>query len=377
MQGRTKVLYLITKSNFGGAQRYVFDMATHIDSERFDVVVAAGGSGILMEKLASAGIRTISIPHLDRDIAILSDILAFWGVVRLLAREKPAVLHLNSSKIGALGALAGLICRVPRIIFTAHGWAFKESRSFVAKMVIKTINWFTIALSHHTIAVSEQMKKEIVRWPFVASKTTVIHNGLAAEPLDRDVARQFLENRDGRLEAASPLIGTVAELHPIKGLSYAISAIAQLRKRGVHATFAIIGEGEELRTLERQISELHLEDRVFLLGFIADAGKYLKAFDLFTMPSLYEGLNFSVLEAGAAALPVVASRVGGLPEIITDGVTGLLVSPRDALGLANALQSLIEHTDDRARLGAALRERVARDFSLRTMVQETTALYAD
>lgn len=379
MEKRTKVLFLITKSNWGGAQRYVFDLATNVPKEQFDVAVAAGGRGILLTRLESAGIRTISIRHLERDVTFFSDIRAFVNIARIISREKPDVLHLNSSKIGALGALIGRIYGVKTIIFTAHGWAFAEDRNALSKILIKAINWFTILLAHHSIAISARMKKEMASFPGVDSKVVVIHNGLQAfKLLSRDAANlAFMSIMNGLAERMNTSrIGTIAELHPIKGLSYAVEAIAKLRDRGIAVTFIIIGEGEERARLEHKIKELRLENSVSLLGFLPDAERYLKAFDIFVMSSLYEGLNFSVLEAGLAELPVVASNVGGMPEIIEDNVSGTLVPARDSSALADALKKLIDSPSDRAELGAQLAERVRRDFSLDEMIRRTIALYA-
>lgn len=371
VERRKKVLFLITKSEpFGGAQRYVYDLATHVPSEQFDIAVAAGGKGLLLEKLQAAGVRTIPIPSLQRDISMFAEVRAFFEVFAIIRREKPDVLHLNSSKAGALGALAGRLCGVRRIIFTAHGWAFEENRTFLSRILIKVASWVTILLCHNTIAISETMRRAMHALPGTRG-IRVIHNGLSpVVTLPCEEARAFLAQKG--IAADGPIIGAIAELHHIKGLEYAIQALGT---SSISASFVVFGEGDEREKLEALVREYGLQEKVFFLGFVPDAAKYLSAFDIFTLPSLYEGLGFAVLEAGSAGLPVVATRVGGIPEIIEDSESGILVSPRNATELAQAFETLIENTALRERYGTALQERVHTHFSLERMLEETVALY--
>ncbi|MFZ2886379.1 MAG: glycosyltransferase family 4 protein [Minisyncoccia bacterium] len=372
MGTRKKVLFLITKSNFGGAQRYVYDLATNMP-QGFEAVVAAGGNGLLLERLKAANIRTVPILGLGRDVRLFSDLRAFFDVLSIVRRERPDILHLNSSKVGALGALAGRLCGVKRIIFTAHGWAFEEDRARLVRTLIKAISWFTILLSHQTIAVSEKMRDEMRRLPGTRS-IRVIHNGIApTRLLPREEAQHFFAEHG--IPTDRILVGTIAELHPIKDLDYAIEAIARLRDRGMEMAFIIMGDGEEREKLTRLVQERDLNGSVFFLGFVPDAARYLAGLDVFTMTSLYEGLNFAILEAGAAGLPVVATHVGGIPEIIENGVTGILVPARDPSAISTAVHSLLTEDKLRERYGVALAERVHAHFSLQEMVDTTTALY--
>jgi glycosyltransferase involved in cell wall biosynthesis len=370
MERKKKALYIVTKSNFGGTQRYVYDLATNLSPERFEPVVAAGGNGILFKKLKAAGVRTIPLPHLGRDVSLIADIRSFFDILSLLRSEKPDVLHLNSSKIGALGALAGRLFFVPRIIFTAHGWAFNEDRSLLSRLVIKGIAWLTMMLSHETIAVSESMRRNVANLPGTR-RIKVIRNGIdPVELLPELDAKMFLVTHG--IPADRPIVGTLAELHPIKGLRYAIEAIERLRERGLTASLVIFGEGEQRAELEECAQKSGVSDSVFFLGFVPDASSYLSGLDVFILSSLSEGLSYAILEAGSASLPVTASRVGGIPEVVEDGVSGILVPPQNPTALAQAIAALLE---DGERYGAALSKRIATEFSLERMSAETTALY--
>jgi glycosyltransferase involved in cell wall biosynthesis len=178
---KLKIFYLITKSNFGGAQRYVFDLATAMQARGHDVVVGFGGNGLLAEKLSDAGIRTVSIDGLERDIRAVGDLRTFFKLLDLFSEENPDIIHLNSSKMGGLGAVAARLWngvvhveqvvtgyrRSARIIFTGHGWAFNEERSDLSRFLIGITHWATIALAHKTITVSKRTRKQVISLPLV------------------------------------------------------------------------------------------------------------------------------------------------------------------------------------------------------------------
>jgi glycosyltransferase involved in cell wall biosynthesis len=170
-------------------------------------------------------------------------------------------------------------------------------------------------------------------------------------------------------------IGTVAELHPVKGLPYAIEAIKILHEKHPMLRYLILGDGQKREALQKQITESGLEHTVFLLGRVQEAPLYGRAYDIFLLPSLSEAFGIALLEAGLARLPVVATTVGGIPEIIQNGETGLLVPPKNPGAIATATESLLMDKFLRERLGDALQERVQKEFSIERLVRDTFALY--
>ena len=200
-----KILYGITKSNFGGAQRYVFDLATEAKKAGHNVVVLVGGNGPLIQKLEAEKIRVIIIPGFGRDMDLLGDVSRLLFIIKTVRNEKFDVFHTNSSKMGGLGNLAARCAGVKKIIFTAHGWAFNEPRSMWQKSIIKFFVWLTILLSHKSICVSEKTINDVVGWPFIKNKLVLIYNG---------ISRFNLTQR----EDTSFTIGAISELHRIKGL---------------------------------------------------------------------------------------------------------------------------------------------------------------
>ncbi len=377
MEKKKKILYVITKSNWGGAQRYVYDLATHLPADRYEVSVALGGGGLLRERLYSQGIRVLELHSLERDMG-MGDFSAFLELYRLIRHECPDIIHLNSSKVGILGSLAGRILRVPAIIFTAHGWAHTEDRPLISRILIKALHMITVYLCHHVITVSKKTRKQIGILGIVPRRVRVIYNGIdSVKFLERIQARESLEEKTGA-KKEGVWIGILAELHPNKGLRYAVEAAAQLRRKGEEQfSMIIIGEGEERDALEKLIHEFSLENHVFLVGFLKDASHYLTAFDIFLLPSVKEGFPYSLLEAVAAGLGTIASDVGGVRELIVHNQTGIVVEPRSVDALVRALIILVRNPGRCRRLGESLRDRMKVHFTLERMLAETTVLYRE
>lgn len=376
-QNKTKVLFVITKSNFGGAQKYVYDLATSMSKDKFDVAVALGGSGLLIHKLNEKGIRVLPIPSLVRDVNTANDLSSFFELLSIFRNERPDIIHLNSAKAGGVGAFAARLARVPKIIFTAHGWAFNEKRSRLQHLIIKFFSWITVLLSHKTIAVSDAVKNDTRNWPLIGNKIVVIKNGIKEpEFYTKDDAREklfALANTTFTPDAF--IVGTIAELHKSKGLQYAIEAFAKLAQKDQNMRYFVLGSGDEKQRLDALVRHYGLQERVFLLGFVEDAARFLMAFDVFILPSTTEALGLVLLEAGHASIPIVASNVGGIPEIVEDGKTGILVQPRDSRGLADAIKKIFESPIMRTSLGAELHKKVVNDFSSEKTLSTTLALY--
>ena len=390
---KLKILYLITKSNFGGAQRYVYDLATSMQALGHDVVVSFGGNGTLAMKLVDAHVRTVPIPLLDRDMNPVNDIRTFFRLLDLYSEESPDVVHLNSSKIGGLGALAARVYNAwtwtrnifgkgekeMRIIFTGHGWSFNEERPDWQRFLIGCAHWLTIELTHKTIAVSRKTREQISKLPLIGHKLVVVYNGVGETTLqqkDEALQKIFGTSKDEWLTANPLIIGTLAELHKNKGLAYAIEGLAILKKQTqVPYIFVVLGEGEEHTHLDALVTQLGLGHVVYLAGYKEGGGELLSAFDIFLLPSITEGLPYVILEAGNAGLPVVSTSVGGIPEIIDDMQSGILIQSRNAGEVARAISYMIEHPKRRAQFGIAIKARIKGRFDLSTMLKETLTVY--
>lgn len=330
-----------------------------------------GEGGVLVEKLKKENIRVIEIGEMKKDISLVDEFRSLHFIFRTLYAEKPDVFHTNSSKMGGIGNLAARLAGVRKITFTAHGWEFNAPRPWWARLAIKFFTWLTVMLSHKTICVSEKTCDDIRRLPFLKNKLRVVRNGIEKfDVLPRIQAREKLgiEN-DGRL-----VVGTLAELHPVKGVDILLEAWQSFSKK--HETrLVIIGEGEAKDELEELAKILGISDSVTFMGYVENARNYLSAFDIFVLPSRSEALPYTVLEAGFAGVAVIATNVGGIPEIIKTGVNGVLIDPEEPDTLFSTLILLAENKDLRKRLGENLKETIITNFSAKKMAERTLSLY--
>lgn len=382
MQKQTKILYVITKSNWGGAQRYVYDLAANLPKDEFGVKVAAGGTGMLFEKLKNAGIPTIHIASFQREINPLKEVFALIELAKIFLRENPDIVHLNSSKAGGIGAVAAklaslLLRKRIRVIFTVHGWGFLEPRPQWQNTAIRLASAMSAWLQDKLIIISHS---DLRASGFVSHpKLVFIPLGIEKPNLyAREDARHIFSQQIRKpVKNEELVIGTIAELTKNKGLAYLIDAGEILRNAVPRAPFRmfIIGEGEKRKELEAKIEKAGLQDTVHLLGFLPEASRLLSGFDMFVLPSLKEGLPYTIMEASSADLPVVATAIGGIPDIVGNQKSGILVPPGDAVRLANAVKTLMLKTDARTKMGRAGSEKIAKQFSLSRMIRETDNAY--
>ena len=387
---KQKILYVITKSKWGGAGRYVFDMATNLQRDSFDIKVALGGNGKLKDKLEESKIDTIILSSLQRDVDILKDIKVFFELFRIFSKEKPDIIHLNSSKIGGLGGFAGRVYNITNkfklntsnnpatIIFTAHGWAHTEThRPILQRKLIAILHWLTIIFSHKTITVSKKSREEVQHFPFISNKLRVIYNGIT-QPLfkDKQEARKEILTQQtlNMINNETVCIGTIAELHKNKGLSYLIEAFAKLSSQH-NIILIIIGAGEEKEKLINLTKELQINERVFFIKKEQNANTVIKAFDIFALTSIKEGLPYVILEAGFAGIPIIASDIGGIREVITNNINGLLTEPGQVTSIEEGLKQMITNKESTKDYGNNIKQKVIAEFSLEKMIHETVKLY--
>lgn len=371
-----KVVFLITKSNWGGAQRYVYDLATNLDKEKFTAHVIVGGEGELINRLQNAHIPITRIESLGRDINIKKEWETYKQLWRILKIENPDVLHVNSSKARALGALIGRLQRTPRIIFTAHGWAFNEKRPWWQKLIIKFIHWITVLLSHRTIAVSSSIVRDM-NWPFASKKMKCIHPGRSIGPMyTQKEAREKLLEFFPQLQPYKNdrWIVCVAELHPVKGHDILIEAFRTVIANHLQTRLVLIGNGQEKENLQQTIERGNLTESIFLLGNLSDAARFLPAFTISVLASYSEAYGYVIHESGLAGLPVVASKVGGIPDIINHKDNGELVPKGDSVALANSIDNLLNNKGYAKSLGKNLQQKMS-DHTVGKMTKATEAIY--
>jgi glycosyltransferase involved in cell wall biosynthesis len=358
---RPRLLLLITLAEVGGAQTYVASLLPAL-AGRFEVTVAAHGEGPLREAAAEAGVRFVNLEHVRRPINPWRDLAGLLELARLLRRERPDILHASSSKAGVLGRLAAALVGIPVRIFTVHGWAFAAHSGFTS-MLYRWADRAIRPLTTVTVCVSENERAAgVAAGTCSAEDSVVIRN---AVPLD-GVPRT-------RHDRGIPVLVSVGRLKAPKDFATLLRALAALPDLAFKAV--IVGEGPDRPALEAEIERLGIGDRVRLLGERRDVPELLGAADVFVLSSKSEGLPVSLLEAMVAGLPVVASRVGGVAELVEEGETGLLVAPGNPDELSAALERVLGDRELRRRLGAAGRERVERHFDLESFQRAHLDLY--
>ena len=382
---RKKIIYVITKSVWGGAQKYVWDIARNLPKDAFEVAVIAGGaSGPLIQKLKEAGIKTFIARSLERDVHILKEFAVCIDLVRIFLREKPDIIHLNSSKIGAVGSVAGAFYKLlahnrkPRIVFTVHGWAFNEDRARISKILITLSIYVSAFLQDKIILINtrdfEQAKQlRIAR----TKKLRLIFNGIEQSGIahmTREDARKLLEKRTQTKFANSALIfGTISELTKNKGLVYLIQATKKLMETTQSHAFkvVIIGEGEEREKLMQLVKKEKLENIILFTYFIPEAARVIKGFDVFVLSSIKEGLPYVLMESMAAGCPVISTDVGGIPDMIIHEKNGILVPPKDSDALGEAMTNLVHNPQIRHHLSKEGAKTAKTKFDIRTMLEKT------
>lgn len=340
-----RLLFIVTQSEFGGAQHFITHLVTALDKNKYNTLVSAGPEGDdeagLLRFLERKGISTRHLKYLRRSVNPLFDFcLGLIEIYKLVKREKPDILFLCSSKAGAMGSLVGRLAKVPKIIYRIGGWTFNDPRSFLSKTLYKFIEKFSAKWKDIIIVNSEHDRKQALELGIKPrDKIVTIYNGIGSlEFLSREKAREFLN-----LKNSDFVVGTIANDYPSKGLKYLKKAEYELRD--TDCKFIIIGTGNR---------------------FIPDAHKYLKAFDIFVLPSVKEGFPWTILEAMAAEVPIVATKVGAIPEI----QPGILVEPRNPEQLAEAIKSLVKNSELREKLTREAKKKVEEEFNLEKMVNK-------
>lgn len=370
---RLKVVALVREIGLaggGGAERVARDLLVKLDPKRFERV-------LFVSRSPDAGDRTVEpiVADLRRrgvDVRFLKrrfkyDPLAWWPLFRALRRERIDVLHTHAFGMNAWGSLIGRLARVPVVIAHEHNWAFtgRALRPVIDRELIARC-------ADAVIVVSREARRRMIEVERIAPERLVLlPNGIRAlPPGDGRAVRAELGIGDD-----DPVIGTVCVIRAEKALDVLVRAAALVIRGFPRLRVLIVGDGPDRARLEAVVEQLGLEERVLLTGARTDVSDILAAIDVAVLASDYEGVPLSVLEFMDAGKPIVATRVGGIPELIEDGVHGALVPPRDEAALAAAIRGVLRDPDGGREMGARARERCRGEFSLDRTIERLQQLY--
>ncbi len=353
-----KILHIITDTNFGGAGQYLLYLLTKPAFNGVEVKVACP-DGQLAARLESAGIDRIPISGKDTSFSFGLTL----ELLRLVKKTKPDIVHTHSCLSGRISAK---LRRTP-VVYTKHG----QVRPVKGRLK----KWFnglvSAMLSDGIIAVSQKVYQELVASGVKSSKMVCVVNGVDVSAFAPKDTKPFAESGHKN----NIVVGTAARLDPVKAIDVLVDAARMVMNSLPQARFVIAGSGPMEDSLRARIQNARLEPYVKMVGFVEDMRQFLSELDIFVLCSRQEGLGLSALQAMAAGLPVVATEVGGLPEVVVHDETGFLVPPGDVKFLAQAIVRLAIDPDMAAQMGTAGRNRAEEVFDSVKMAERTMDLY--
>ncbi len=363
MKSPQTILYLSTSSGPGGAERVISNLASSLDPSRYRTILCLFRPGWIQERSESRGVCTYIIPtHGMADWR--------WGVKfkQLLRQEQVDLIHAHEFDANVQGALAAALSGIP-FVATVHG------KNYFWEKLRRRVAYRWVSRRATMVAVSENLKQFIVEKVGVSpDRIRVVYNGVDALPYC-EASDVELCRRELGLPEGDRIVGVVGNLYPVKGHQYLINAIPSILGKCPNTSFVFAGRGELETKLKEQVHRLGLDKRVHFLGLRQDIPRILALLDVFVLPSLSEGLSMAILEAMIAGKPVVATQVGGNPELVLDGETGVLVPPRDSQALALSVTTLLTNKQQAVQFSEKGKRRAEGQFSLGTMVRAYQSLY--
>jgi glycosyltransferase involved in cell wall biosynthesis len=381
---RVKILRVIARLNMGGPALHVAYLTAGLQERGYETTLAAGSLARGEDSMAfvadELGVKVVRIDELGREISPLRDLVATIRLARLIRRERPHILHTHTAKAGTVGRVAALLAgsrRPPIVVHTFHGHVLRGYFGPLRSLFFRLLERRLASISTALVAVSPQVRDDLVALG-VAPRDRFVVIRLGIE-LDQRVAPE----QNGRVESRRYLgipadrfaVGWIGRMTAVKRTDDVLVAFRRLRDSGVDACLCMVGDGPDRPQLERRAHELGLMRDTFFLGYQEDVAPYYAAFDALVLPSGNEGTPVSAIEALAAGRPVVATRVGGVPDVVRDGEDGFLVEAGATDDLAERLERLARDPALRDRMGEAGRERVLPRYAVDRLVDDVDRLY--
>src|SRR4051812_33976322 len=370
----------------GGPALHVAHLTKGLEPRGYETTLAAGqigrGEGSMSFVAEELGVEVQPIPQLHRDISPLYDTQSVTAIVRLIRRVRPHILHTHTAKAGAVGRFAALAsgdARPPIVVHTFHGHVLTGYFDPVRTAAFKTIERRLAGSTTRLVAVSPEVRDDLVALGVAPpERFSVIRLGI---PLDSRVTGTADERARLRTLFGVPpdrfVVGWIGRMTAIKRVEDVLAAFRELRERGVDATLVLVGDGPDREALERHAYELGVAQHVLAVGYQRDVAPYYAFLDALLLPSANEGTPVVAIESLAAERPVVATRVGGVPDVVEDGEDGFLVPVGDVPAMAAALERLAPFPELRAQMGAHGAARVVPRYAVGRLIDDIDALYRE
>ncbi|MGE5273389.1 MAG: glycosyltransferase [Verrucomicrobiota bacterium] len=380
------MLRAIARLNMGGPTLHVSYLTSGLRERGYETILVAGTVGQGEQSMAyvadELGVPVVTIPHLHRDISPIRDLLATVRLARIMRVERPTILHTHTAKAGAVGRAAALLAgrsRPPIIVHTFHGHVLRGYFGRFWTGVFRLLERLLARITDMLVAVSPEVRDELVALGVApASKFRVIRLGIE---LDTRVSSDGAARAETRRVMGIPdhrfVVGWIGRMTGVKRTDVVLRGFRALRDEGVDAILCMVGDGPDRSGAEELAGELGIVRHCLFPGYQEDVGRFFAAFDVFVLPSGNEGTPVTAIEALASGCPVVATRVGGVPDVVDDGVDGFLVAPAAVDELGSRLAELARDPELRARMGAAGRDRMATRYAVDRLVDDVDRLYRE
>lgn len=358
------ILHMIETSGPGGAENMMIRLIDNLDKEKFHSIVCLLKDGWLNKTLQRQGVETVIIPQ-TRSF----DYTWIKSALKCLADKKIDLMHSHEFAMNTYSSMLSVIKGIP-CVSTVHGKNYYWEK-FQRKLAYRFVSRVS-----SMVPVSDDIRNFLVSKVGIHKKRlTVIPNGIDFNLYQNNEEKRFSFRKTLGISQDATLIGAVGNLYPVKGHTYLIQALAKIKQTHANIQLVIAGRGNELSSLQDDAKQYEVIDNVHFLGFREDIPEILNAIDMFVMPSLSEGMPLSILEAMAAERPVIASRVGGIPEVIVDSQTGYLSEAKSPVDLASKISKCIDDKDATSRIIKKAKEKVIMDFSMQAMMNGYLQMY--
>ena len=379
---KIKVAQVITRMDWGGSPDVIRILCKRFDTKICDVRLICGPTARPSEKtrvfFQNFRDNIFYISHLRRNINIYKDFLAVINLYHLFREEKFDIVHTHTAKAGLLGRIAAWLAGVPFIIHSPHGHNFYGYFGPFLSKIIVILERFVSCFTSKIIVSTKLEKEDLVSFKVARPEKIVVFNSGVELENYKDIVIDSKELRNQlKLEKDKPIVGMIGRLEPVKGPQYFIEAAKLVIENFPEVAFLIIGEGSLRNELEMQCKNANILERIVFTGWREDIPELLSTIEILALPSLNEAVGRILIEAGASGVPVVASNVGGVPQIVNNNQTGILVPPKDPYAMAQAIVSLLKDKEKRKKMGQAAQKWVDIKFSTHTMFKQISNLYRD
>jgi glycosyltransferase involved in cell wall biosynthesis len=380
-----RVLRVIARLNVGGPALHVTYLTRGLTEHGYETTLVAGDVGRGEESMAfvaeEADVDVLRLPGLSRDLSPIRDAVAAWRLARIIRRLEPDIVHTHTAKAGAIGRAATLLAvsgRRPVVVHTFHGHVLRGYFGRGGALLFRVIEMMLARATDRLVAVSPEVRDELVALGVAPMrKFSVIRLGIELEPrvaFDGDTAEV---RRRHAIPASKFVVGWFGRITAVKRTDDLLTMLTGLRERGVDALLLIVGDGDDRGRLEQRAHDLGIARSCLFLGYQEDVAPWYAVCDAVILTSAHEGTPVTIIEALAAGRPVVATRVGGIPDVVDEGETGFLVRHGDTHAMAERLEILARDPERRAAMGRKGRARMLERYAVERLVADVDALYRE